>query len=154
MTSDNLLFTLASCAFFMALVGWISWVKTRGTAETQEGYFLAGRGLVSGIGVGRCLLGPILLILILNLLIWINTALKKGLRRSTHELEPPRPRIVFFSMQKPSKHRYVKPVLRCYGSVRFLTGGSTGPGNDGLGGFSGMGGAGGTGTGMGMGMWM
>ncbi|QFT78854.1 solute:sodium symporter family transporter [Erythrobacter sp. THAF29] len=56
MTGSNLLFTLASCAFFMALVGWISWVKTRGTAETQEGYFLAGRGLGATFIAGSLLL--------------------------------------------------------------------------------------------------
>ena len=56
MTGENLLFTLASCAFFMALVGWISWVKTRGTADTKEGYFLAGRGLGATFIAGSLLL--------------------------------------------------------------------------------------------------
>ncbi|WP_338304239.1 solute:sodium symporter family transporter [Erythrobacter sp. Dej080120_24] len=48
--------TLASCAFFMALVGWISWAKTRGTAETRDGYFLAGRGLTATFIAGSLLL--------------------------------------------------------------------------------------------------
>ena len=56
MTGDNLLFTLLTCAFFMALVGWISWVKTRGTAESKEGYFLAGRGLGATFIAGSLLL--------------------------------------------------------------------------------------------------
>ncbi|TRD11811.1 tail fiber domain-containing protein [Erythrobacter insulae] len=50
---------------------------------------------------------------------------------------------------KTSRERqtYVRPVLLYYGSVRNLTGGSSGPGNDGFGGFSGL-----TGGGMDMGM--
>ena len=42
--------------FFMALVGWISWIKTRGTADTKEGYFLAGRGLGATFIAGSLLL--------------------------------------------------------------------------------------------------
>lgn len=56
MTGGNLLFTLASCTFFMALVGWISWRMTRGTAETKDGYFLAGRGLGATFIAGSLLL--------------------------------------------------------------------------------------------------
>ncbi|MCK0127379.1 tail fiber domain-containing protein [Erythrobacter sp. F6033] len=37
-----------------------------------------------------------------------------------------------------SKRPYRSPELRHYGSVRNLTGGSIGPGNDGSGGFTGM----------------
>ena len=56
MSSENLLFTLASCIGFMALVGWISWLKTRGTADTKDGYFLAGRGLGATFIAGSLLL--------------------------------------------------------------------------------------------------
>lgn len=56
MTGSSLAFTLASCIFFMALVGWISWVKTRGTADTKDGYFLAGRGLTATFIAGSLLL--------------------------------------------------------------------------------------------------
>lgn len=56
MSGDNLLFTAISCIAFMALVGWISWYKTRGTAETKEGYFLAGRGLGATFIAGSLLL--------------------------------------------------------------------------------------------------
>ena len=56
MSEGNLLFTFASCVFFMALVGWISWLKTRGTADTKDGYFLAGRGLGATFIAGSLLL--------------------------------------------------------------------------------------------------
>ncbi|MEO1489814.1 MAG: solute:sodium symporter family transporter [Pseudomonadota bacterium] len=56
MSGENLAFTLASCVFFMALVGWISWLKTRDVAETKEGYFLAGRGLGATFIAGSLLL--------------------------------------------------------------------------------------------------
>lgn len=56
MIDGSLSFTLASCAFFMALVGWISWLKTRGMAETRDGYFLAGRGLGATFIAGSLLL--------------------------------------------------------------------------------------------------
>lgn len=56
MNGDGLLLTLGSCVFFMALVGWISWLKTRGTAETKDGYFLAGRGLTATFIAGSLLL--------------------------------------------------------------------------------------------------
>lgn len=56
MNSENLLFTLASCIGFMALVGWISWLKTRETADTKDGYFLAGRGLGAAFIAGSLLL--------------------------------------------------------------------------------------------------
>lgn len=56
MTDANLWFTAISCAFFMALVGWVSWIKTRGTADTKEGYFLAGRGLGATFIAGSLLL--------------------------------------------------------------------------------------------------
>lgn len=40
----------------MALVGWVSWLKTRGQAETKDGYFLAGRGLGATFIAGSLLL--------------------------------------------------------------------------------------------------
>ncbi len=45
MTPGELVFTLASCAACMALVAWISYLKTRGETQTKDGYFLAGRNL-------------------------------------------------------------------------------------------------------------
>jgi len=56
MGAGSMVFTLASCAFFMGLVAWISWFKTRGVAETSEGYFLAGRGLGATFIAGSLLL--------------------------------------------------------------------------------------------------
>ncbi|MEM7665056.1 MAG: solute:sodium symporter family transporter [Pseudomonadota bacterium] len=56
MNNGNLLFTLGSCIFFMALVAWISWLRTRGTADTKDGYFLAGRGLGATFIAGSLLL--------------------------------------------------------------------------------------------------
>lgn len=45
-------------------------------------------------------------------------------------------------MNRQKKRAYVRPTLRTFGSIRNLTGGSSGPGNDGSGGFTGMGGMG------------
>ena len=45
MNTGELVFTLASCAGFMALVAWISYLQTRGETQTKDGYFLAGRNL-------------------------------------------------------------------------------------------------------------
>jgi solute:Na+ symporter, SSS family len=55
MNTGELVFTLASCAGFMALVAWISYLKTRGDAQTKDGYFLAGRNL-GGIFIAGSLL--------------------------------------------------------------------------------------------------
>ena len=55
MTDQNLFFTLASCVGFMALVAWISYLKTRGEVDSKDGYFLAGRGL-SGVFIAGSLL--------------------------------------------------------------------------------------------------
>ena len=52
----DLAITLISCAFFMLLVAWVSWRKTRGEVATQDGYFLAGRGLGAGFIAGSLLL--------------------------------------------------------------------------------------------------
>ncbi len=56
MQSTDLIFTLMSCVFFMALVGWISYVKTKGSVEDKDGYFLAGRGLTGTFIAGSMLL--------------------------------------------------------------------------------------------------
>ncbi|MFN2099899.1 solute:sodium symporter family transporter [Altererythrobacter sp. MF3-039] len=52
----SLLFTLVSCVAVMALIAWVSWLKTRGTVETRDGYFLAGRGLGAAFIAGSLLL--------------------------------------------------------------------------------------------------
>ncbi len=49
-------FTLATCAFFMGLVAWLSYVKTKGEVSDSTGYFLAGRGLTGGFIAGSLLL--------------------------------------------------------------------------------------------------
>ena len=56
MQSSNLIFTLASCVFFMALVGWYSYQKTKGSVDDKDGYFLAGRGLTGTFIAGSMLL--------------------------------------------------------------------------------------------------
>lgn len=48
--------TLGSCFFFMALVGFIAYQKTKGEVNTKEGYFLAGRGLTGTFIAGSLLL--------------------------------------------------------------------------------------------------
>ncbi|MGM0804389.1 MAG: solute:sodium symporter family transporter [Bacillota bacterium] len=49
-------FTLLSCTFFMGLVAWISYLKTKGETEDSTGYFLAGRGLNGTFIAGSLLL--------------------------------------------------------------------------------------------------
>lgn len=49
-------FTLISAAFFMGLVAWYSYVKTKGEVSDSAGYFLAGRGLTGGFIAGSLLL--------------------------------------------------------------------------------------------------
>ncbi|MEO1731484.1 MAG: solute:sodium symporter family transporter [Pseudomonadota bacterium] len=56
MGASNWVFTAVTCVFFMALVAWVSWYKTRGTVETKDGYFLAGRGLGATFIAGSLLL--------------------------------------------------------------------------------------------------
>ncbi len=56
MVSDNLFTTLASCAFFMALVAYVSYRKTKGETSSRDGYFLAGRGLTGVFIAGSMLL--------------------------------------------------------------------------------------------------
>lgn len=56
MESSHIVSTLLSCAFFMVLVAWISYRKTRGEVGTQDGYFLAGRSLGAVFITGSLLL--------------------------------------------------------------------------------------------------
>ncbi|MFC7786868.1 solute:sodium symporter family transporter [Rossellomorea sp. GCM10028870] len=49
-------FTLLSCTIFMALVGWVSYLKSKGSVDDSDGYFLAGRGLTGGFIAGSLLL--------------------------------------------------------------------------------------------------
>ena len=48
--------TLVSCMAFMALVAAISYMKTKGEVNTQDGYFLAGRGLTGTFIAGSMIL--------------------------------------------------------------------------------------------------
>ncbi|MEJ7520237.1 solute:sodium symporter family transporter [Staphylococcus saprophyticus] len=50
------LFTLLSCAGFMALVAWYSYYKTKNKVNDSTGYFLAGRGLTGGFIAGSLVL--------------------------------------------------------------------------------------------------
>ena len=52
----SITFTLVTCIAVMAAIAWFSWLKTRGAAETRDGYFLAGRGLTAGFIAGSLLL--------------------------------------------------------------------------------------------------
>ncbi len=56
MAANNLFMTLTSCAFFMAIVAWVSYQKTKGEVDTRDGYFLAGRGLTGVFIAGSMLL--------------------------------------------------------------------------------------------------
>lgn len=49
-------FTILSCVFFMALVGWLSYRKSKGQVSDSDGYFLAGRGLTGGFIAASLLL--------------------------------------------------------------------------------------------------
>jgi SSS family solute:Na+ symporter len=48
--------TLASCVFFMGIVAWIAYQKTKGITDTKDGYFLAGRGLTGVFIAGSMVL--------------------------------------------------------------------------------------------------
>jgi SSS family solute:Na+ symporter len=48
--------SLLSCVFFMALVAWISYRKSRGQTQSRDGYFLAGHGLSGTFIAGSLLL--------------------------------------------------------------------------------------------------
>lgn len=50
------LFTIFSCAVFMALVAWYSYYKTKNKINDSTGYFLAGRGLTGGFIAGSLVL--------------------------------------------------------------------------------------------------
>jgi SSS family solute:Na+ symporter len=54
--ANELSATLLSCLFFMGLVAWISYLKTKGEVDTRDGYFLAGRGLGAVFIAGSLLL--------------------------------------------------------------------------------------------------
>ncbi|MDT8437498.1 MAG: solute:sodium symporter family transporter [Wenzhouxiangellaceae bacterium] len=56
MNHSEIVTTLTSCAAFMALVAVISYYKTRGTVDSRDGYFLAGRGLTGIFIAGSMLL--------------------------------------------------------------------------------------------------
>ena len=56
MALNDLLLTFGSCVFFMGLVAWFSYQKTKGEVDTKEGYFLAGRGLTGVFIAGSMLL--------------------------------------------------------------------------------------------------
>ena len=56
MAGTDLVLTLLSCVFFMAVGAWISYLKTRGEVSTRDGYFLAGRGLSAVFIAGSMLL--------------------------------------------------------------------------------------------------
>ena len=56
MTTYETVVALLSCVFFMALVAWISYQKTKGEVDTRDGYFLAGRGLSAVFIAGSMLL--------------------------------------------------------------------------------------------------
>ncbi|MFT4862580.1 MAG: SSS family solute:Na+ symporter [Pseudohongiellaceae bacterium] len=56
MNPNEITATLLSCTFFMGLVAWYSYRKTRGEVDTKEGYFLAGRGLTGVFIAGSMLL--------------------------------------------------------------------------------------------------
>jgi len=52
----NVTLTLLTCIAFMAIVGIISYAKTKGEVNTQDGYFLAGRGLTGTFIAGSMIL--------------------------------------------------------------------------------------------------
>lgn len=56
MDSTDVFTSLVSCLFFMGLVAWVSYLKTRGGVDTRDGYFLAGRGLTGVFIAGSMLL--------------------------------------------------------------------------------------------------
>ena len=55
MESSDILLTILTCVFFMALVAYISYLRTKGQVQSKEGYFLAGRSL-SGVFIAGSLL--------------------------------------------------------------------------------------------------
>lgn len=49
-------FTLLSCAFFIGIVAWYSYYKTKNTVSSSGGFFLGGRGLTGGFIAGALIL--------------------------------------------------------------------------------------------------
>ncbi|MGW7804628.1 solute:sodium symporter family transporter [Staphylococcus xylosus] len=49
-------FTLISCAFFIGIVAWYSYYKTKNTVSSSGGFFLGGRGLTGGFIAGALIL--------------------------------------------------------------------------------------------------
>ncbi|MDA7769266.1 solute:sodium symporter family transporter [Porticoccaceae bacterium] len=56
MTNQDMTLTLVSCAFFMALVAFISYRQSKDESNSRDGYFLAGRGLSAVFIAGSLLL--------------------------------------------------------------------------------------------------
>jgi SSS family solute:Na+ symporter len=56
MDLEYIVWTLLSCTFFMGIVAWISYQKTKGVVDTKDGYFLAGRGLTGVFIAGSMVL--------------------------------------------------------------------------------------------------
>jgi SSS family solute:Na+ symporter len=56
MTNQDMTLTLVSCAFFMALVAFISYRQSKDDSNSRDGYFLAGRGLSAVFIAGSLLL--------------------------------------------------------------------------------------------------
>jgi SSS family solute:Na+ symporter len=56
LATNELVSTLLSCVFFMAIVAYVAYRKTRGEVSTRDGYFLAGRGLSAVFIAGSMLL--------------------------------------------------------------------------------------------------
>ncbi|MDW8545456.1 solute:sodium symporter family transporter [Staphylococcus pseudoxylosus] len=49
-------FTLISCSFFIGIVAWYSYYKTKNTVSSSGGFFLGGRGLTGGFIAGALIL--------------------------------------------------------------------------------------------------
>ena len=56
MELNYIISTLVSCVFFMGIVAFVSYQKTKGIADTKDGYFLAGRGLTGVFIAGSMVL--------------------------------------------------------------------------------------------------
>lgn len=49
-------FTLISCVFFIVIVAWYAYYKTKNTVSSSGGFFLGGRGLIGGFIAGALIL--------------------------------------------------------------------------------------------------
>ena len=58
MNTTEIGYTLGTCIAFMALVGVIAYLKTKGEVDSKDGYFLAGRGLTGTFIAGSLLRYP------------------------------------------------------------------------------------------------